>query len=355
MSERRSSRRTKVKAVNYGKEQVFSDDEDLFEDSPSEEPERKRGRPKGSGRKSTSRAPAAVEPDVLVDGVYRPIKPIYTEKGYDPSLPSIRERFQFLPEYEPDGSPRIELIVGRRPIDEKGAEANGDSDSDNENMNPTDDEEDSDSGAGGRKGPKRGKRGANKKSSPSKKDEKKSQSGTVEYEYLVKYKGRSYLHLEWKTGADLESMNKSAKTLYRRYLKKLATGHDDDLEDPEFDASYAVPQKICAEEEQEITLELSDKELLEWEKQREKELAEEDSEDDSETEGKANGEKPKGQDDKKEIADKSKESSEEKKGMFQRLLAVRCVLEGVTNVNCQFRHRRRERGCRRLERRRHRL
>ena len=99
----------------------------------------------------------------------------------------------------------------------------------------------------------------------------------VEYEYLVKYKGRSYLHLDWKTGADLESMNKSAKTLYRRYLKKLANDPDEDLEDPNFDPSFAEPQKIVDAKEQEITLELTDKELVEWEKERQKALAEEEA------------------------------------------------------------------------------
>ena len=89
----------------------------------------------------------------------------------------------------------------------------------------------------------------------------------VEYEYLVKYKNRSYLHLEWKTGADLESMNKSAKTIYRRYLKKVNQGLDEELEDPNFDPAFAEPQKIVAEEEQELELELSDKDLLEWEKE----------------------------------------------------------------------------------------
>jgi hypothetical protein len=129
-----------------------------------------------------------------------------------------------LPEFEPDGSPRIDLIVGRRPVDEKGVvDEKGDSKS-NEDQNvdgsqdgSEDEEEDSDEGGGCRKSRKGGEDKKNKDdSSPSKKNES---DGPAEYEYLVKYKNRSYLHLEWKTGADLESMNKSAKTLYRRYLK----------------------------------------------------------------------------------------------------------------------------------------
>ena len=71
-------------------------------------------------------------------------------------------------------------------------------------------------------------------------------------------------------------MNKSAKGIYRRWLKKLAAGTEEDLENPDFDPAYIVPGKIIDEADQEITVELTDKELLRWEKEREKELAEED-------------------------------------------------------------------------------
>ena len=278
MPERRSTRRATAKAVNYAKEQEFSD-VDVFEDSPDEEaPKRSRGR----ARKSTSAGGTSLGDELHEDGVYIPPKPVFTEKGYDPALPPLRERFAFLPEFEPDGSPRIDLIVGRRPVDEKEGPNNGDdSDDDNQtsdNSSHSDEEQDISS----RK--KRPKRGSSKTSSPS----KSKHDAPVEYEYLIKYKGRSYLHLEWRTGADLESMNKSAKTLYRRYLKKLASGVDEDLEDPNFDPSFAVPQRIIDVAEQEFTMELSDKELLEWEKEREKALAEEDSDEEVEVEGTEN-------------------------------------------------------------------
>ena len=54
------------------------------------------------------------------------------------------------------------------------------------------------------------------------------------------------------------------------------------MEDPTVEDSFITPQRICDEAKQEITVELSDKELLKWEKQRAKELAEEESSDDSE-------------------------------------------------------------------------
>ena len=267
-TERRRSRRAKSN-VNYSKDQDFSD-EDVFEDSPLEDATPKRGRPKASRKSSGTRrksAPADADEDGMADDEeIQSNKPIFTEKGYDPNLPPIRERFPFMPEVELDGSPRIDLIVGRRPVDDNGDEANG-----------GDDVIDSDD-SGDDGGPRSRRRGGEKK----KGDEspQKEQGGVVEYEYLIKHKNRSYLHLEWKSGADLESMNKSAKTIYRRYLKKIAQGLDDDLESPEFDPSFIVPQKIIAEKEQEMTLELTDKELIKWEKQREKELAE-DSDDDS--------------------------------------------------------------------------
>lgn len=261
-------RRATLKAVNYAKEQEFSDAEDLFEEKSEEEevvvpPKRSRGRP----RKSIDNNHDATveEPED-----YGLAEPAYVEKGYDPSLPPLRERFNFMPEYELDGSPGIDLIVGRRPMDDKHAEASEDDDN---NASA----QDSDDSADG----KRGTRSSKKEKSPRKKDSPlKSnlhQNEHVEYEYLVKYKGRSYLHLDWKTGADLESMNKQAKTLYRRFLKKLALGLDDELEDPNFDPAFCQPQKIVDVQEQEITLELTDHELVDWEKERKKALAEEEA------------------------------------------------------------------------------
>jgi hypothetical protein len=282
MSERRSTRRVvTTKAVNYAKDQVFSDN-DVFEDSPDEDAPPKRGR--GRARKSNSSAAPAVVAEELNDAsVYRPPKPVYTEKGYDPSLPPIRERFPFLLEFEADGSPRIDSIVGRRPVDEK--EARNEENNDDEGNDAIESDEDSDD---------EGRRSKRKKASGKKASSLEiNQEAPVEYEYLVKYKGRSYLHLEWKTGADLESMNKSTKTLYRRYLKKLQAGLDEDLEDPNFDPSYALPQKIVDMAEQEFTMELSDKELLEWEKEREKVLAEDSSDSEPEVEGLKNGDSAK--------------------------------------------------------------
>lgn len=261
------TRRASAKRVDYGKEQDFSDI-DLFEDSDLEvaPPVKRRSRKsKGTGIRTSVVTTAALDDDDFDEYDNRPV---YTEKGYDPSLAPIRDRFPFLPEYEADGSPRIELIVGRRPVDDKEDARDAE-----DGISAVDEESDGDDPE---RPQRRKKNTKNKVSSPLTSSNKGDQSeGLVEYEYLVKYKGRSYLHLEWKSGADLESMNKSAKGIYRRYVKKVHAGVEEDIENPEFDPNYAVPEKVLDEAEQEITIELSDKELLRWERAREKELAEE--------------------------------------------------------------------------------
>jgi hypothetical protein len=296
----RRARRDVGKKINYAKEQQFSEGEDnIFEDSPDEEPvvQRKaRGRPRKSSIKSASAAAAAVATTTTIsgpdledddDGEYGAYKPVFSEKGYDMSQLPIRERFHFLPEYEEDGSPKIDLIVGRRPVDEK------EDVQDEEATTPVpngDDDEDEDAAEDTPvRGGRRTRKGADVKATPTTTSPKKKGSspnktenasgGPVDFEYLVKYKGRSYLHLIWNSGADLESMNKSAKGIYRRYLKKVTAGLEEDIENPEFDASYAIPEKVVDEADQEITVELTDKELLRWEKEREKEMAEEDDDD----------------------------------------------------------------------------
>lgn len=300
------ARRTTAKVVNYAKEQEFSDAEDLFESEPDEEPQSKRATAKRAAPRRAAAASATTTADAdaaAADYIHRPV---YTEKGYDPSLPPLRERFSFLPEYEDDGTAKIELIVGRRPVDEK--EDDVDDDDDGENGDSAKEEEKKDDDAsddaveetpkkrtrGSRTSAEtapstptgRKKRGADDSSGKKKKGSASPSDAIVEYEYLVKFKGKSYLHLEWKTGADLESMNRSAKGMYRRFLKKLAQGTDEDLENPEFDPSYIVPEKVLDEADQEVAIELTDKELLKWEKERDRELAEQGDDNDDEEEKK---------------------------------------------------------------------
>ena len=298
------TRRRTVKAVDYSKEQQFSDD-DIFEDGVRDDkktPKTNTGTNAG-GTIRKSRVGRPRKSNVFADGLNidddnsgmvnyssgLSSTPRYTEKGYDPTQLPIREKYLFQPEYELDGSQKIELIVGRRPISEKGSKK--------DNFEDIDDEEDDDSDEAGDEdedekedvvsSPKiKRKRGRPRKNpSPVSKEIKPATpivpyKKHVEYEYLVKFKGKSYLHLEWKSASDLESMNKSAKTLYRRFIKKLKAGTDDTLEDPTFDNAYAIPQKILDEKDHTMMIELSDKELIAWEKKREREMAEEKSDED---------------------------------------------------------------------------
>jgi hypothetical protein len=301
-------RRATAKAVNYSKEQEFSDAEDLFEDESDEEakPRRGAGRIKvkatggGGGRNNSMETSTVAKGDHFADeedNVFQSQHPVYTEKGYDPNLPPLRERFSFLPEYEEDGSPKIELIVGRRPVDDKEeTRIKGDDNDIIEDDEDDEDEEDEEEELGTSRSrrkaapatpsKKKGKDTSPKKKRSGNTPESTSVDQVIEYEYLVKYKGRSYLHLEWKTGADLESMNKSAKGIYRRYVKKLSTpGIDlEELESPEVDPSYVIPEKVLDEADQEISEELTDKELLKWEQQRANELEVDDDGEDDELE-----------------------------------------------------------------------
>lgn len=268
------SRRSRKK-VDYSQEQTFSDvEDDVFQDEPKET--------KKKERRSRKSAPANLGSSGFDSSMsFERSKPVYTERGYDPYELPLREKFAFEPEYEEDGSPSIELIVGRRPIDDakdrhvagtvdrtEGEAAAGNSDEDN-----SDDDSD---------GPRRTRtlKKAKSKSFDGDEDKKEEKDSEMDYEYLVKYKGRSHLHLEWKTAADLESMNFKAKTSYRRYLKKLETEDKEDLEDPTIDPSFTEPGRILAEEDHEIMVELSDKELAKWEKEQKKEMEEEESDDD---------------------------------------------------------------------------
>jgi hypothetical protein len=280
------SRRARKK-IDYSIEQQFSD-EDIFEESDKEDkmpaPSKRKNRARKSGGVLTT--------GVMESGIsFERAKPVYTERGYDQSLLPIRERFTFEPEYEEDGSPKIELIVGRRLIEQAQEHQNYEEDDsgDDENSNPP-------------------ARTRSKKSSEEDDDEANANQTEMDYEYLLKYKGRSYLHLEWKSAADLESWGKGAKTIYRRFLKKLDAGTEEDLEDPTVDPSYTEPGRILAEEEHEIMVEMTNKELAKWQKEQATELGE--MEDESEEEDKNEDPAPKPERSSEEKEEEKKEDKE---------------------------------------------
>mmetsp|Transcript_4601 Transcript_4601/g.10378 ORF Transcript_4601/g.10378 Transcript_4601/m.10378 type:complete len:2557 (+) Transcript_4601:190-7860(+) len=285
MSQEASRTRRSRKKVDYSIEQQFSDDDDIFEDGPKEVPasSRKKSRP----RKSTASGFNQLESGMS----FEKSKPVYTERGYDSSLLPLRERFAFEPEYEDDGTPSLEVIVGRRPIDDA--------------RDRTVASVAADKGDGPAEGKSRTRTRKKGKKSPSKEEDEDGEGKSeMDYEYLIKYKGQSYLHLEWKTAADLESMNTKAKTMYRRFLKKLEAGTEEDLEDPTVDPSFTDVWRILAEEEHEIMVELSDKELVKWEKEQKKELEEMESDDAGEEKQEKEAEEKK--EDKMEIDEKPK-------------------------------------------------
>ncbi len=310
------ARRTATKAVDYSKEQQFSDD-DIFEDGlNSHDDDEPTTATVARRKKSSRRSNAAPNFDKESSQDFRNgggsgsggnnnnntydvvDKYRYYERGYDINQGHIRERFDFMPELELDGSPKVELIVGRRLIGEgEGNEDNAISDGE------SDDELDDDSSPKGtRKKKGKGKSKADKK----KKEKEEPAKSHLEYEYLIKYKGKSYLHLEWKAASELESLNKSAKNLYRRYIKKIQSGNaDEGFEDPEFDPAYIQPQRICDEDEHEISVELNDEELIEWEKHQAKEKENDSNSDDSDDE--------KDKEDKKKEAGSPKDVDEDNK------------------------------------------
>ncbi len=283
------------KAVDYSIEQQFSDD-DIFEDDPpvaTSSASRRKSRP--SVKKSSfsyQQGGGGGSSSGYYDGGgmtstssnFERSKPVYTERGYDNTQLPLRQRFTFEPEYEDDGTPSIELIVGRRPIDDTkdrttaAATKSAAGENDNEDEHGSDkeegDEEEAPVTSSRRKIRKKKQLAFASTVASDNAPEEEAAGGLSEmdYEYLIKYKGRSYLHLEWKTAADLESMNTKAKTIYRRFLKKLELGTEEDLEDPTIDPSFTEPGRILAEEEHEIMVELSDKELLKWEKEQRREL-----------------------------------------------------------------------------------
>lgn len=314
------SKRNTAKTVDYSKEQEFSDD-DIFEDGHDKDddvPTPSSSRKKGRSRKSNVNSSSLYDPMAAAStstaypfntdyggsssainnsGYEVPEKYRHFERGYDMNLPHIRERFDFMPELELDGTPKVELIVGRRLIGETDSDGGG-SDNDDDSENNDDDEDDNDEededesesqDPSATPGRRKTRRNQPKKKSMSEKKKKKDEPAKhhAEYEYLIKYKGKSYLHLEWKVASELESMNKSAKNLYRRYLKKIKAGMDEDIEDPDFDPAYILPQMIVDEDEHEETVELNDQELMEWEKQQAREMEDQSSdEDDGEEEKK---------------------------------------------------------------------
>ncbi len=122
---------------------------------------------------------------------------------------AIRDRFLFEPEREEDGSLVIERILGRR------------------------------------------FRGESTKKVNSLFSNSTAQESKHDYEYLVKYRSLSYLHVQWLSASEIDAMNDKSKKVLQRYLNKLDRGEQVD-EDGEIDPTYLEVEKILDVKEQEV-------------------------------------------------------------------------------------------------------
>jgi len=126
---------------------------------------------------------------------------------------TIRNRFPFEPERDEDGTLKIQLIFGRRPR-------------------------------------KTGKRWRN--SSPGKHSNFSAMDSKFDYEYLIKYKSMSYLHCQWLSAHEIDTMSARSKMALNRYLNKIDKGDPTAQEDGEFDPSFTEIEKILDMREEEV-------------------------------------------------------------------------------------------------------
>jgi hypothetical protein len=177
---------------------------------------------------------------------------LWVEKGYDPDQLPIRQRYTFSQEFEVDGSPSVAKIIGRRPVSKGIRDAMKDAtvSADIEGLS--------------RAKAKAARRQAGKNA----KLEAVEAATRISYEYLVKFKGVSYLHCQWYKESDLGSLNKSAKTHLSRYLKKL-DGPDNEsgeLEDPVIEDSWVEVEKIMDVKEEDVLRDMNEDEIVEYER-----------------------------------------------------------------------------------------
>jgi len=123
----------------------------------------------------------------------------------------IRDRFPFEAEREDDGSLIIQNILGRRP----------------------------------RKSGRRWIRSGSSQLCAS--------DAKFDYEYLIKFKGMSYVHVQWLSATDIEAMNPASKKTLMRYLNRLDRGDLDVPEEADIEPSWTEIEKILDVREEEVT------------------------------------------------------------------------------------------------------
>lgn len=106
---------------------------------------------------------------------------------------SIRDRFPFEPEKEEDGTYAIQTILGRRVR-------------------------------------KSGNRIQKTTESSVSLADMTAMDAKYEYEYLIKFKGLSYLRVQWLSATDIETMNTRSRNMLNKYLTKIDRGEPVDLD-----------------------------------------------------------------------------------------------------------------------------
>lgn len=155
---------------------------------------------------------------------------------------TIREKYTFEPELYPDGTPQIDKIISRRLIPSSTS------------MPPP---------------------------SPSKSTPQQHK----EYEYHLKFKNKSFLHTSWERQDSINSMGRSAKMMFTRYLKKIDQGIVP--EEVEIETSWVTVDRIVDEKETMEYVDMTEEEAEQFWKEEgaeeeEMDVETEDNEDDNE-------------------------------------------------------------------------
>ena len=108
---------------------------------------------------------------------------------------NIQAKFPFEPEREEEGSLIIQLILGRRP-----------------------------------------RIGSKKSSKPTELALMSAMDAKYDYDYLIKFKNMSYMHAQWLSAAEIESMSSKSTAHLNRYLTKIDKGDTSVQVDGDIDA-----------------------------------------------------------------------------------------------------------------------
>jgi len=187
----------------------------------------------------------------------------YNEKGFnDEEYPTLRLKYMFEKVRMDDGNYAIDQIIGRRPFL---ASVRDEVEAASQEI-----EERREEG-------KMSKTEARLMRVQAKKNAARNFSrdanGRVEYEYLIKYKGQSYKHLEFRRAGDLNSAPGQRKNMLSRYLKKLdhPDANVEELEDCEVDESFVQVERILDEKIEQVEVEMTEQEIRQMKEEEKQE------------------------------------------------------------------------------------